>query len=95
MVVVILGLMTQPPTTAEIKFQKDLWVYLVILIPYVAIQVEHLSRLDLVWDHCLPKSLKTFARTEHRKKLCRHIVAAVAIPSDLQFFFFSVLRVTR
>ena len=55
---------------------------------YILYQLEHVSRVDVVWDEYLPESLMTGIETGSKrgKSVCRRVEPSSAIPvSWLEF----------
>ncbi|KAG7160296.1 hypothetical protein Hamer_G025085, partial [Homarus americanus] len=58
-----------------------------VFIPYIESQLEHRSRLDLVWDCYLKSgSLKATVRCNHGKGIRRRVTASSPLPSNWQNF---------
>ena len=57
-----------------------------IFIPYITLQLQNASRLDLVWDRYIEDSLKSTARVKRGKGVCRRVVAGGVIPGNWQNF---------
>ncbi len=52
-----------------------------VFSPYIKSQLHHVSRLDVVWDKCLPESsLKAETRRKRGKGVRRHVEPFSAIP---------------
>ena len=57
-------------------------------IPYILSQLQHQCCLDVVWDHYAKSgSLKTTARANHGRGICRHVSATVSLPGNWHDFF--------
>lgn len=59
--------------------------------PYIKSHLQHVSRVDLVWDAYIENSLKSTARSKRGCGIRRRVDASSAIPGNWQSF----LRVTR
>ena len=57
-----------------------------VFIPYTFGQLQHASRLDLVWDNYVIDSLKATARAKRGKAVCRRVVESAPIPKNWQDF---------
>lgn len=57
-----------------------------VFIPYIQGQLQHCSRLDLVWDNYSPESLKSTAREKRGKGVRRHVDKSVTIPRNWHSF---------
>ena len=57
-----------------------------VFIPYILGQLQHASRLDLVWDNYVIDSLKATARAKRGKAVCRRVVESAPIPKNWQDF---------
>ena len=57
-----------------------------VFIPYVVQQLQHVSRLDLVWDSYRADSLKASTREHHGKGVRRRVVDSAVIPGNWQSF---------
>ena len=55
-------------------------------LPYVTFQLQHAIRVDVVWDECLPDSLKTDTRTKRGRGIRRRVEASSSIPGNCQAF---------
>ena len=52
------------------------------LLPYFISKLEHVSRLDIVWDQYLPKSLKEHARKVRGEGTRRRVLESTTIPRN-------------
>ena len=59
---------------------------LIIFIPFINNQVQHVSRVDIVWDKYIQNSLKTQARKKHGKGIRRRVSASTNVPRNWQQF---------
>lgn len=57
-----------------------------VFIPYVVQQLQHVSRLDLVWDSYRADSLKASTREQRGKGVRRRVVDSAVIPGNWQSF---------
>ena len=57
-----------------------------VFIPYVVRQLQHVSRLDLVWDSYRADSLKASTREHRGKGVRRRVVDLAVIPGNWQSF---------
>ena len=57
-----------------------------VFIPYVVRQLQHVSRLDLVWDSYRADSLKASTREQRGKGVRRRVVDSAVIPGNWQSF---------
>ena len=57
-----------------------------VFIPYVVQQLQHVSRLDLVWDSYRADSLKASTREHRGKGVRRRVVDSAVIPGNWQSF---------
>ena len=57
-----------------------------VFIPYVVRQLQHVSRLDLVWDSYRTDSLKASTREQRGKGVRQRVVASAVIPGNWQSF---------
>ena len=57
-----------------------------VFIPYVVRQLQHVSRLDLVWNSYRADSLKASTREQHGKGVRRRVVDSAVIPGHCQSF---------
>ena len=53
-----------------------------VVLPYVINQLRNVERVDVVWDRCLPGSLKDSARSEREKGIRRRVRPDTRIPGD-------------
>ena len=57
-----------------------------IFMPYIRRQLEHVNRLDIVWDAYDPNSLKANTREKRGTGIRRRVEAASNVPSNWQSF---------
>ena len=57
-----------------------------VFIPYVVRQLQHVSRLDLVWDSYRADSLKASTREQSGNRVRRRVVDSAVIPGNWQRF---------
>jgi hypothetical protein len=57
-----------------------------VFLPYVMTQLQHVTRLDIVWDEYVPESLKANARSKRGKGVRRRVEPSSAIPGNWQAF---------
>ena len=57
-----------------------------IFLPYVINQLRNVERVDVVWDRCLPGSLKDSARSKRGKDINRRVRSDTRIPGDWKAF---------
>ena len=57
-----------------------------IFIPFINNQVQHVSRVDIVWDKYIQNSLKTQARKIRGKGIRRRVSASTNVPRNWQQF---------
>ena len=57
-----------------------------VFLPYILGQLQHASRLDLVWDSYKADSLKATARAECGKGVCWCVAGSVPITGNWQGF---------
>lgn len=57
-----------------------------VFLPYISKQLEHVTRLDLVWDMYVADTLKATARAKRGKGMRQRVVASARIPSNWQNF---------
>ena len=53
---------------------------------YIMSQLQHVNRLDVVWDQYFPESLKAETRSKRGKGVCRRVEPQNTIPGNLQEF---------
>ncbi len=53
---------------------------------YIKSQLQHVNRVDVVWDEYFPESLKAEARTKRGKGVCGRVEPSTAIPGNWQQF---------
>ena len=57
-----------------------------IFLPYVTSQLQHVTRLDIVWDEYVPDSLKADARSKRGKGVKRRVEPSSAVPGNWSAF---------
>ena len=57
-----------------------------VFLPYISGQLQHVSRLDLVWDSYVVDSLKATARAKRGKGVRRRVIASAPIPGNWHNF---------
>ena len=57
-----------------------------IFIPYILLQFQNASRVDLVWDRYIDNTLKSTARAKRGKGTRRRVVSGALIPGNWQDF---------
>ena len=57
-----------------------------VFLPYISGQLQHVSRLDLVWDSYVVDTLKATARATRGKGVRQHVVDSAPIPGNWQNF---------
>ena len=57
-----------------------------VFLPSIKSQLQHASRVDIVWDQYFENSLKYHARNNHGKGIKRRVDAATNLPDNWQFF---------
>ena len=57
-----------------------------LFLPYLQAQLQHASRLDIVWDVCIPNSLKATARGNRGGGIRRRVQATNHLPRDWNGF---------
>ena len=62
-----------------------------VFMPYNTSYLEHVTRLDIIWDKYVPESLKADARSKRGKGVRRHVESSSAVPGNWQAF----LRMTK
>ena len=55
-------------------------------MPYIVSQLQHVSRLDVVWGKYFLHSLKADTRSKRGKGVCRHVESQNAIPGNWKEF---------
>lgn len=73
--------MLSPRTSKTFKDYID-----TVYMPFVQQKLEHVDRLDIVWDTYIPDSLKAATRAKRGTGLRRRITPTSAIPSNWQSF---------
>ena len=71
-----------PPRTAKTfqDYATD------IFLPYISSQLQHASRLDIVWDEYVSHSLKAGARSKRGKGVRRRVEPSSAVPGNWSAF---------
>ena len=57
-----------------------------VFIPYILSQLQHVNRVDIMWDEYLLNSLKAETRNKRGKGVCQHVEPCNAIPGNWQEF---------
>ena len=57
-----------------------------VFVPYITAQLQHVVRLDIIWDVYLPESLKADTRSKRGKGVRRRVKPSSTIPRILQEF---------
>ena len=57
-----------------------------VFLPYIQSQLQHVSRLDLVWDVYKPESLKADTRSKRGKGIRRRVEASSVVPQNWREF---------
>ena len=57
-----------------------------VFLPYITSQLQHVNRLDVVWDEYIADSLKAETRTRRGKGICRRVEPYNSIPGNWQEF---------
>jgi hypothetical protein len=57
-----------------------------VFLPYITSQLQHRSRVDIVWDEYLPDSLKADTRKKRGKGIRRRVEPYSSIPGNWQAF---------
>ena len=76
-----------------------------VFSPYILSQLEHVSRVDVVWDEYFPESLKAETRSKRGKGVRRRVEPSSVIPGNwpeflriedkkAELFFFLATSVT-
>ena len=58
-----------------------------IFIPYVLLQFQNATRVDLVWDRYMDSTLKSTARAKRGKGMCRRVASETPILGIGKIFF--------
>ena len=73
--------MLQPDTTKTCHdYATD------VFLSYIASHLQHVTRLDIVWDKYVPESLKADTRSKRRKGVRRHDESLSTLPGNWQAF---------
>ena len=57
-----------------------------VFVPYITSQLQHVTRLDIIWDVYMPGSLKADTRSKRGKGVRRPVDPLSAIPGNWQAF---------
>ncbi len=57
-----------------------------VFAPYIRRRIQHVQRLDIVWDRYIPNSLKQATRDKRGTGERRHVLATTPLPSNWQSF---------
>ena len=57
-----------------------------VFLPYILSKLDHVSRVDVVWDEYLPETLKSDTCSKRGKGVRRHVEPCNAIPGNWQAF---------
>ena len=57
-----------------------------VFLPYITSQLQHVNRLDVVWDEYIADSLKAETRTRRGKGIRRRVEPSYSIPGNWQEF---------
>ena len=57
-----------------------------IFLLYLSSSMESVQRLDVVWDECLPKSLKAITRAQRGKGTRKRALPSATMPQNWQTF---------
>ena len=57
-----------------------------VFLPYITSHLEHVTRLDIVWDKYLPESLEADACSKRGKEVRRRVESSSAVPGNWQAF---------
>ena len=57
-----------------------------VLVPYILSQLQHVERLDIVWDRYIADSLKSETRSKRGKGIRRRVEPRSAVPGNWQGF---------
>ena len=57
-----------------------------VFLPYITSQLQHVNRLDVVWDEYIADSLKAETRTRRGKGIRRRVEPSNSIPGNWQEF---------
>jgi hypothetical protein len=60
--------------------------YATEVLPYISSQLQYVVRLDIIWDVCIPGSLKADARSKRGKGVRRRVDPSSLIPGNWQAF---------
>ena len=73
--------MLRPGTTTTFRaYATD------VFVPYILSQLQHVERLDIVWDLYIADSLKSETRSEKEKGIRRRVEPRSAVPGNWQEF---------
>ncbi len=57
-----------------------------VFVPYITSQLQHVTRLDIIWDVYVPESLKADTHSKRGKGVRRRVEPSSAIPGNWQEF---------
>ena len=57
-----------------------------VFLPYIQGQLQHVSRVDIVWDQYLQNSLKSHTRSKRGKGIRRRVNTSTNVPTNWQQF---------
>ena len=57
-----------------------------VFLSYITLQLQHVNRLDVVWDEYIADSLKAETRTRRGKRIRRRVEPSNSIPRNWQAF---------
>ena len=57
-----------------------------VFLPYIKGRLDHVSRVDIVWDSYLENSLKSQTRSKHGKGVRRRVELSTSLPENWQQF---------
>jgi len=57
-----------------------------VFVPYITSQLQHVTRLDIIWDVYTPESLKADTRSKRGKGVRRRVEPSSAIPGNWHDF---------
>ena len=57
-----------------------------VFLPYIVSHLQHVGRIDVIWDQYFPDNLKLETRKKRGKRVCRRVEASTAIPGNWQEF---------
>ena len=53
-----------------------------VFVPYITLQLQHVSRLDIIWDVYVPETLKSDTRSKRGKEVRRQVEPLNVIPGN-------------